>query len=131
MKCLAREEDLMESVKPECSKCGIKDRVCVLPEGRGPAFCPALHQKEVLEKANQEYGKRETLKFAHEASVQEAECYVNRDVKSYVLHPTKPRVPIMPGCSEKVFENEALPPNGRDRSTELTALSVSKGFSVR
>ncbi len=83
----------MGIVKPECAKCGIKDRICRSPEGgQGPAFCPTLHRKEVVGKANEEYVKSDILKFAHEASVQEAECYVNRDVKPYVLHPTKPRV---------------------------------------
>jgi uncharacterized metal-binding protein len=84
----------MEIAKSECAKCGIKikDRICRSPEGQGAAFCPTLHQKIIIEKANEESLKSDILKFAHEASVQEAECYINRDVKPYVLHPTKPRV---------------------------------------
>jgi uncharacterized metal-binding protein len=82
----------MESVKPECSKCGIKDKICRFPEGRGPTFCPTLHRNESIAQANEEYTKPHILKFAHEASVQEGECYANRDLKPYVLHPTKPRV---------------------------------------
>ena len=82
----------MKAVKSECAKCGIKDRICRSPEGQGPVFCPTLHQKEVLEKANKEYTKPEVLRFAHEASVQEAECYLNRNVKPFVPHPIKPRV---------------------------------------
>jgi uncharacterized metal-binding protein len=86
------KEESMEFVKPECAKCGIKDKICSSPEGRGPAFCPTLQRKEVIGKANEEYAKPDILKFAYQASVQEAECYINRDVKPYVLHPTKPRV---------------------------------------
>ena len=82
----------MESAKPECAKCGIKDKICRSPEGRGPAFCPTFQRKEVIGKAGQEYAKPDILKFAYKASVQEAECYINRDVKPYVMHPTKPRV---------------------------------------
>jgi len=82
----------MEFVKPECAKCGIKNKICRSPEGQGPAFCPTLHRKEVIGKATKEYAKPDILKFAYQASVQEAECYINRDVKPYVLHPTKPRV---------------------------------------
>ncbi len=82
----------MGVVKPECARCGIKDRICRSPEGQGPAFCPTLHRKEVIGKANEEYVKSDILKFAYEASVQEAECYINRNVKPYVLHPAKPRV---------------------------------------
>jgi uncharacterized metal-binding protein len=82
----------MKFATPECAKCGIKDKICRSPEGQGPTFCPTLHRKEAVGKANEEYAKPDVFKFAHEASVQEAECYVNRDVKPYVLHPTKPRV---------------------------------------
>jgi uncharacterized metal-binding protein len=46
----------------------------------------------VIGKANEEYARPDILQFAYEASVQEAECYINRGVKPYVLHPMKPRV---------------------------------------
>ena len=82
----------MEATKSECAKCGIKDKICRKPEGQGPVFCPTLHRKESIELANKEYSKPEILEFAREASIQEAECYANRGVKPYVLHPTKPRV---------------------------------------
>jgi len=82
----------MEPKKPECTKCGVKNKICLSPEGQGPAFCPTLHRKESIARANEEYTKPDILKFAHEASVQEAECYINRGVKPYVLHPSKPRV---------------------------------------
>jgi uncharacterized metal-binding protein len=82
----------MEFLKPECAKCGIKKKICRSPEGQGPAFCPTLHRKKSIAKANEEYTKPDILKFAHEASIQEAECYINREVKPHVLHPTKPRV---------------------------------------
>jgi len=82
----------MESKKPECAKCGIKNKICRSPDGQGPAFCPTLQCKEVIGKANEEYVRPDIFKFAHEASVQEAECYINKEVKPYVLHPTKPRV---------------------------------------
>ena len=82
----------MKLTKTECAKCGIKDRICQSPEGRGPAFCPTLNRKESIAKANEEYAKPDILKFVREASVQEGECYSNRDVKPYVSHPTKPRV---------------------------------------
>jgi uncharacterized metal-binding protein len=45
-----------------------------------------------VKKANKAYVRPDILRFAHEASIQEAECYIHRDIKPYVLHPTKPRV---------------------------------------
>jgi uncharacterized metal-binding protein len=82
----------MEQIKPECTQCGIKERICLSPEGRGPTSCPTLHRKESLKKANKEYRKPDILKFAREASVQEGECYINRHIKPYIFHPMKPRV---------------------------------------
>lgn len=80
----------MEPTKPECAKCGIKDKICRTPEGQGPAFCPTLQRKESVEKA--EYAKPGIGQFAREASIQEAEGYGNRNVKPYLRHPIKPRV---------------------------------------
>jgi len=82
----------MESTKPECAKCGVKEKICRSPQGQGPSFCPTLHCKEIVEKANMEYAKPSIWQFAREASIQEAKCYTNRHIKPYVLHPTKPRV---------------------------------------
>jgi uncharacterized metal-binding protein len=45
-----------------------------------------------VEKANKEFSNPDILQFAHEASVQEGECYINRGMKPYVFHPSKPRI---------------------------------------
>jgi uncharacterized metal-binding protein len=82
----------MEPIKPACATCGIKERICLSPKGQGPTFCPTLHRKGSLKKATKEYRKRDILKFAREASVQEGECYINRHIKPYIFHPVKPRV---------------------------------------
>ncbi len=82
----------MEAIKPECATCGIKEKACSSNDGKGPLFCPTLNREKVLEQAMEEYSKPDRLKFAHEASIQEAACYTNRSVKPYVFHPTKPRV---------------------------------------
>jgi uncharacterized metal-binding protein len=72
--------------------CGIKERICLSPEGKGPTFCPTLHRKGSLKKASKEYKKKDIMKFAREASIQEGECYINRHMKPYIFHPVKPRV---------------------------------------
>jgi uncharacterized metal-binding protein len=82
----------METIKPECAKCGLKSRICSSPEGDGPSFCPTLNRKATVEKARVEYSTPEIGRFAHEASLQEAECYADRNKKPYVMHPVKPRV---------------------------------------
>jgi uncharacterized metal-binding protein len=82
----------MEPIKSECAKCGSKTKACRFLEGKGPALCPTANQKKILEKAAKEYKKPEIRKFAQIASIQEASCYINRDQKPYVFHPSKPRV---------------------------------------
>ncbi len=82
----------MKTTKSECAKCGIKEKICRFPEGQSPAFCPTLHQTGTIEQASQEYGKSGISEFAKKASIQEAECYINRNVKPFVMHPTKTRV---------------------------------------
>ncbi len=65
--------------------------MCILENGEGPIFCPTK-EYITIKNALQEYEKPEIRKFANMASIQEAECYANRHIKPYVLHPVKPRV---------------------------------------
>jgi hypothetical protein len=86
-------EDLtMDQITAACSKCNVKDRICENEDGRGPEFCPTINKKGVIRAAMTEYGKPEVGEFARQASIQEAECYANRGVEPFVLHPIKTRV---------------------------------------
>jgi uncharacterized metal-binding protein len=77
---------------PQCAFCSFKDRACRIENGSGPDACPTMNYKESIEIAIKEYQRPEIREFARMASIQEAECYTNRHVKPYVLHPVKPRV---------------------------------------
>ncbi|MGD9161590.1 MAG: DUF1847 domain-containing protein [Desulfobacteraceae bacterium] len=82
-----------DKVPPQCAECTLKDRICESGEkGKSPAFCPTINYKSVIEKALKEYEKPEIKEFARVASIQEGECYINREVKPYTLHPSKPRI---------------------------------------
>ena len=84
---------MKDKVQPQCALCSKKSRVCESEsKGKGPAFCPTENYKSVIEKALKEYEKPEIREFARMASVQEGECYINRERKPYTLHPSKPRV---------------------------------------
>ena len=76
----------------QCAVCPVKDRVCQVENGTGPDFCPMKNYMAAIEKALTEYEKPEIREVVRMASIQEAECYTNRHVKPYVLHPVKPRV---------------------------------------
>ncbi len=79
--------------QPQCAECSVKIRICQSDDnGKGPAFCPTKNYRSVIKKALKEYEKPEIREFARMASIQEGECYINRDSKPYILHPSKPRV---------------------------------------
>lgn len=77
-----------------CAKCGVSgpDRICRTPEGKGPAFCPTINMPGAVERARSTYSDPNTREFARQSSIQEAECYANRDVTPPVRHPVKPRL---------------------------------------
>jgi len=79
---------------PLCANCGVPDRekICLTSKGRGPEYCPTLHNREAIEQARRMLSDPPTLDFARKASIQEAECYINRDKKPFVVHPVKPRI---------------------------------------
>jgi uncharacterized metal-binding protein len=82
----------MQSLKPECAKCGMQVKACRSPEGQAPPFCPGVLDAAIVTRATSEYAKPETHEFARQASIQEAECYAGRGAGPYLLHPVKPRV---------------------------------------
>jgi uncharacterized metal-binding protein len=119
--------------RTECAKCAITDKICRTPEGKGPAYCPTLHRGETVERANAEYAKPEILEFARAASVQEGECYADRDVKPYVSHPTKPRVQEICEFAQKMgYRKLGLAFCGglHDEALSLTRILESQGFEV-
>ncbi len=79
-------------VDPQCALCGVDLRACFSKEGKGPAFCPTLHRAAETQRALKKYQDPETKHFARAASLQEAECYAERDSTPAVLRPTKTRV---------------------------------------
>ena len=80
---------------PECAKCKISTKAracCNMEEGAGPGTCPTKHMQGVVAKATGKYRGEDIREFARQASIQEGECYIERDREPYFLHPVKPRV---------------------------------------
>jgi uncharacterized metal-binding protein len=75
-----------------CAKCKVVDKTCRTPEGHGPEFCPSQTKRDIIEKSLAEYDRPLLHEFARQASIQEGECYANRNVKPYVMQPVKTRV---------------------------------------
>lgn len=79
---------------PQCAECALprNERICMSPNGKGSKGCPTVSNKKILESARKEYQKPEILEFARQASIQESECYLNREKKPFMMHPAKPRI---------------------------------------
>jgi len=81
-----------KDVPPQCAFCGIEVKLCRAEEGTGPGFCPTRNKGEIVAASLPKYKKRGTMRFAKTASLQEAECYVRRDERPFVMRPVKTRV---------------------------------------
>ena len=90
-----------DELDSRCSICGISvnERACYVESGRGPDNCPTINLKELNEEANQEYADP---KFARLSSIQESECYIERDKRPYLLHPSKPRIQEICEFADKI-----------------------------
>ncbi len=82
----------MTQLEGKCAQCMGKIKFCGREDGIAPAFCSTKLYPEAIEKAAEEYKKPDIRKFAHTASVQEAECYIDRTASPSYKYPVKPRV---------------------------------------
>ena len=85
---------MKKTYQAQCARCSITpdERSCTHEKGKGEKGCPTLTKAHLIEKTRKEYEQEDVAEFARQASIQEAECYANRDQKPFVFHPTKPRI---------------------------------------
>ena len=81
-----------KELRPECALCKVEIKICQSQEGTGPQFCPTKNKEKELQTALYKYQDQGTLRFAKAASLQEAECYIRREERPFVMRPTKTRV---------------------------------------
>ena len=93
-----------EEIFPSCAACEGKssNRICESDDGSASKGCPTLSKKDILQDANKEYEKTDIRHFARQASLQEATCYANRQVRPYVLQPSKTRMVEICEFAEKM-----------------------------
>jgi len=75
-----------------CAECGVIKKACRFIDGKGPSTCPTMYEREVIDEALTVYDSPEVKEFARQASIQEGECYAERDRKPYIMKPVKPRL---------------------------------------
>lgn len=79
---------------PQCAHCDytLRERACMTPGGIGPAGCPTTGSKALTKLSLKEYKKADVAGFALQSSIQEGECYSEREKTPYTIHPVKPRI---------------------------------------
>jgi len=83
-----------KKIVPQCAECivPVRERLCMSPKGKGSRGCPTASSRKLLESSLKEFRKPDILEFARQASIQEGECYQQRDKKPFMMHPAKPRI---------------------------------------
>lgn len=78
---------------PRCADCTIEKTICRHEDGKGPVYCPTLHMQDVVDAATSEYQAPDIKGFAVNATIQEGECYVNKEKDSpHARYAVKPRI---------------------------------------
>ncbi|MDQ1280643.1 MAG: Metal-binding protein [Thermoproteota archaeon] len=122
-----------KSDNPQCALCDVKDKACRIENGTGPIFCPTKNKKETIKQAINEYEKPTVREFSRMASIQEAECYSDRDVKPYVPHPVKPRVQEICELAKKMSYKKlgiAFCAGLHNEAKALAEILNAQGFNV-
>ena len=124
---------MKKNALPACSKCSVKNKICRTESGRGPAFCPTVTQEAVVGQANREYERPQIREFARQASIQEGQCYANRGMDPYILHPVKPRIQETCEFAERMDYKRvgiAFCSGLRREASVLTEILEAQGFQV-
>lgn len=125
----------MKKIESQCAICDVplQERRCTSPQGNGIKGCPTLLKKSLVEQARKEYEKKDIREFARMTSVQEGECYANRDKDPYLMHPVKPRILEICEFAEKMkFKRLGLVfCGGLAKEAEIVSgIFTQKGFDV-
>ena len=89
---------------PNCANCGLtpKEKICMNPKGKGVKGCPTVTEGKLSGRVRKEYQLVQVRKFARQASIQEGECFAEREKRPYVMHATKPRIQEIVEFSRKM-----------------------------
>lgn len=95
----------MQEEAPNCARCPYKvsDRFCRTNEGKAPDFCPTKNMSAYIEQSLEVYNTDDGVgEFAKQASIQEAEGYMNREPGYGHVRAQKTRIEEIMGFAEKM-----------------------------
>ena len=117
---------------PQCAECKIENKICNQEDGHGPAYCPTINSTDLVEASISLYERPEIREFALQATVQEGECYVNRD-NPKARYAIKPRVQETVEFAHKMgYKRLGIAFCGglRDEAAILSKILKGQGFEV-
>lgn len=95
----------MDNNRSNCAQCPYKvsDRFCRTEDGKAPDFCPTRNLSTLVEHSLKVYKNTpEILEFAKQASIQEAEGYINRNLGYEHVRASKTRIEEIMEFAEKM-----------------------------
>lgn len=95
----------MTNEAANCARCPhkVSDRLCQAKDGKFPASCPTRNLPELAADSLKEYDNAPGIhEFARQASIQEAEGYMNRDLGYDRVRAAKTRIEEIMEFSEKM-----------------------------
>lgn len=126
----------MQELKGTCAKCPFQnvERLCSRPEGKGPDFCSTKLYTDIIAEADQQYkNDPELMRFAHNSSCQESECYVRSKINPAKYQPLKCRIEeIVEFCKKQGYHTLGLAfcIGLRNEALALNRILESHGFKV-
>jgi len=120
----------------QCARCPYKpaDRLCRNENGKAPDFCPTKNEPELCAESLAEYGRKPEVKeFARQASIQEGEGYLNRDLGYGKVRAAKTRIEeIIEFAGRMQYKRLGLAfcLGLRNEAKVVESLFVSRGFQV-
>ena len=95
----------MNNETPNCAQCPYKmsDRFCRTEDGKAPDFCPTRNMPMLVEQSLKEYNNTPSIcEFARQASIQEADGYINRNLGNEHVRASKTRIEEIMEFAEKM-----------------------------
>ncbi|MDX9896695.1 MAG: DUF1847 domain-containing protein [Desulfofustis sp.] len=126
----------MSEVYPQCARCPYKpaDRLCRNENGKAPDFCPTRNLPELCRRSLDEYeSKPEVKEFARQASIQEGEGYLHRELGYDRVRPGKTRIEeVMEFAARMNYRRLGLAfcIGLRNEAKAVEQLIVSRGFEM-
>jgi uncharacterized metal-binding protein len=95
----------MHNETPNCARCPYKvsDRFCRTEDGKSHDFCPTRNVPELVDQSLKEHNNTPGIcEFAKQASIQEADGYMNRNLGYELVRASKTRIEEIMGFAEKM-----------------------------